>query len=158
LKGDIEDLIQKLLFCISQPLNYEMDWRDNQEAKEVMKQKVLQNLQYALNSLKKRDLMQRLSQPEDFKIEPLDQLEFGRWLKNRQPRKHDAHLNKLMFRSKRWAGLGTPFSSFSMGRKPKSGKIDWGLKRVIGHLLTSSNDILDNYDEWNMTKWINNRT
>jgi len=100
LKGDIEDLIQKLLFCISQPLNYEMDWRDNQEAKEVMKQKVLQNLQYALNSLKKRDLMQRLSQPEDFKIEPLDQLEFGRWLKNRQPRKHDAHLNKLMFRSK----------------------------------------------------------
>ena len=100
MKGDIEDLIQKLLFCISQPLNYEMDWRDNQEAKEVMKQKVLQNLQYALNSLKKRDLMQRLSQPEDFKIEPLDQLEFGRWLKNRQPRKHDAHLNKLMFRSK----------------------------------------------------------
>ena len=104
MKGDIEDLIQKLLFCISQPLNYEMDWRDNQEAKEVMKQKVLQNLQYALNSLKKRDLMQRLSYPEenteDFKIEPLDQLEFGRWLKNRQPRKHDAHLNKLMFRSK----------------------------------------------------------
>ena len=100
MKGDIEDLIQKLLFCISQPLNYEMDWRDNQEAKEVMKQKVLQNLQYALNSLKKRDLMQRLSQPEDFKIEPLDQLEFGRWVKNRQPRKHDAHLNKLMFRSK----------------------------------------------------------
>ena len=100
MKGDIEDLIQKLLFCISEPLNYEMDWRDNQEAKEVMKQKVLQNLQYALNSLKKRDLMQRLSQPEDFKIEPLDQLEFGRWLKNRQPRKHDAHLNKLMFRSK----------------------------------------------------------
>ena len=109
LKGDIDDLIQKLLFCISDPLDYEINWMNNQEAKEVMKQKILQNLQYALNSLKKRAMMMErsaylFSHPEenneDFKIEPLDQLEFGRWLKSRQPRKNHSHLNKLMFRSK----------------------------------------------------------
>ena len=103
MKGDINELIQKLLVCISDPLDYEIKW--NQEAQETMEQKVLQ---YALDSLKKRAMLEGSrylalhfarfafteNEEEDARIEPY-RMALRQWKK-----KADHQVNNNLFRTK----------------------------------------------------------